>query len=96
MNLIDWIVGLLFQVLLILFSCFAFFFPPLMWQQLVDAKLYELLGDRTAADDEKPSRKKKEKPAKVEVSLFTVFPLFAISFYHMAYWLFAILLGYIG
>ncbi|KAG5077469.1 hypothetical protein JHK82_056164 [Glycine max] len=35
-------------------------------KQLVDAKLYELLGDRTAADDEKPSRKKKEKPAKVE------------------------------
>ncbi|KAG2401209.1 Glutamine--tRNA ligase [Vigna angularis] len=35
-------------------------------KQLVDAKLYELLGERTAADDEKPSRKKKEKPAKVE------------------------------
>ncbi|KAJ7954116.1 Glutamine--tRNA ligase [Quillaja saponaria] len=35
-------------------------------KQLIDGKLYELLGERTAADDEKPSRKKKEKPAKVE------------------------------
>jgi hypothetical protein len=26
-----------------------------------------LLGGRTAADDEKPSKQKKEKPAKVEV-----------------------------
>nr|P52780.2 RecName: Full=Glutamine--tRNA ligase; AltName: Full=Glutaminyl-tRNA synthetase; Short=GlnRS [Lupinus luteus]CAA62901.1 tRNA-glutamine synthetase [Lupinus luteus] len=34
-------------------------------KQLVDAKLYEILGDRTAADNEKP-KKKKEKPAKVE------------------------------
>ncbi|XP_027366589.1 glutamine--tRNA ligase isoform X1 [Abrus precatorius] len=33
-------------------------------KHLVDVKLYELLGDRTEADDEKPSRKKKEKPAK--------------------------------
>jgi len=44
----------------------------LLSQQLVDAKLYELLGDRTAADDEKPSKKKKEKPAKVEVPVFPV------------------------
>ncbi|XP_021900855.1 glutamine--tRNA ligase, cytoplasmic [Carica papaya] len=37
-------------------------------KQLIDAKLYELLGERTAADNEKPSKKKerKEKPAKVE------------------------------
>ncbi|CAJ1977513.1 unnamed protein product [Sphenostylis stenocarpa] len=35
-------------------------------KQLLDTKLYELLGERTAADDEKPSKKKKEKPAKVE------------------------------
>ncbi|KAL4279801.1 hypothetical protein GQ457_03G026060 [Hibiscus cannabinus] len=36
--------------------------------QLVDVKLYELLGERTTTDDEKPSKKKekKEKPAKVE------------------------------
>jgi len=63
-------------------------------QQLVDAKLYELLGDRTAADDEKPSRKKKEKPAKVEVPVFPVvyfgFTLFmtlliASQFYLHAY-----------
>ncbi|XP_015941956.1 glutamine--tRNA ligase [Arachis duranensis] len=33
---------------------------------LVDAKLVELLGPKTAADDEKPTKKKKEKPAKVE------------------------------
>lgn len=37
--------------------------------------MYELLGERTAADDEKPSKKKekKEKPAKVEVSITTCF-----------------------
>ncbi|GLT91827.1 hypothetical protein SLE2022_096980 [Rubroshorea leprosula] len=34
-------------------------------KQLVDAKMFELLGERTAADDEKPT-KRKEKPAKVE------------------------------
>lgn len=39
---------------------------PKIAKQLVDAKMYELLGERTAADDEKPSKKKekKEKPAK--------------------------------
>ncbi|KAK8987564.1 hypothetical protein V6N11_027310 [Hibiscus sabdariffa] len=37
-------------------------------KKLVDEKMYELLGERTAADDEKPSKKKekKEKPAKVD------------------------------
>lgn len=30
-------------------------------------KIIELLGGRTAADNEKPSKQKKEKPAKVEV-----------------------------
>ncbi|KAK4260829.1 hypothetical protein QN277_003894 [Acacia crassicarpa] len=35
-------------------------------KQVMDAKLYELLGERTAADDGKPVKKKKEKPAKVE------------------------------
>ncbi|XP_022725291.1 glutamine--tRNA ligase, cytoplasmic-like isoform X1 [Durio zibethinus] len=41
---------------------------PRIAKQLVDAKMYELLGERTAADDEKPSKKKekKEKPAKNE------------------------------
>ncbi|XWS34969.1 hypothetical protein CRYUN_Cryun21dG0083200 [Craigia yunnanensis] len=41
---------------------------PKIAKQPVDAKMFELLGERTAADDEKPSRKKekKEKPAKVE------------------------------
>ncbi|GLT43484.1 hypothetical protein SLA2020_174270 [Shorea laevis] len=41
---------------------------PKIAKQLVDAKMYELLGERTAADDEKPTKKKekKEKPAKVE------------------------------
>ncbi|KAI4357793.1 hypothetical protein L6164_001719 [Bauhinia variegata] len=37
-------------------------------KQLVDSTLYELLGERTAADNEKPSKKKKEKPAKVETA----------------------------
>ncbi|CAI0552929.1 unnamed protein product [Linum tenue] len=40
---------------------------PKIVKQLVDAKLYELLGERTAADNEKPTKQKKEKPAKVEV-----------------------------
>ncbi|XP_077213013.1 glutamine-tRNA ligase, putative / glutaminyl-tRNA synthetase, putative / GlnRS isoform X2 [Tasmannia lanceolata] len=35
-------------------------------KQVIDEKLYGLLGERTAADDEKPLRKKKEKPAKLE------------------------------
>ncbi|CAL1408514.1 unnamed protein product [Linum trigynum] len=39
---------------------------PKIVKQLVDAKLYELLGERTAADNEKPTKQKKEKPAKVE------------------------------
>jgi glutaminyl-tRNA synthetase len=34
----------------------------------VDAKLFDLLGEKTAADEEKPVKKKKEKPPKVEVS----------------------------
>ncbi|OMO72924.1 Glutamyl/glutaminyl-tRNA synthetase, class Ib [Corchorus capsularis] len=45
-------------------------------KQLVDAKMYELLGERTAADDVKPSKKKekKEKPAKVENKVAEVTP----------------------
>ncbi|KAL3510761.1 hypothetical protein ACH5RR_030162 [Cinchona calisaya] len=39
---------------------------PKIVKQLVDAKLFELLGARTAVDDEKPIKKKKEKPVKVE------------------------------
>ncbi|KAL9389530.1 hypothetical protein Peur_018135 [Populus x canadensis] len=39
---------------------------PKIVKKLIDAKLYELLGGRTAADNEKPSEQKKEKPAKVE------------------------------
>ncbi|OMP07754.1 Glutamyl/glutaminyl-tRNA synthetase, class Ib [Corchorus olitorius] len=45
-------------------------------KQLVDAKMYQLLGERTAADDVKPSKKKekKEKPAKVENKVAEVTP----------------------
>jgi glutaminyl-tRNA synthetase len=50
-------------------ACHLSFFPL---QQFVDAKLYDILGERTAADDEKPSKKKKDKPAKVEVGTFAV------------------------
>ncbi|XP_043806301.1 glutamine--tRNA ligase, cytoplasmic isoform X3 [Manihot esculenta] len=39
---------------------------PKIVKQLIDAKLFQLLGERTAADNEKPSKQKKEKPAKVE------------------------------
>nr|GEX88384.1 glutamine--tRNA ligase-like [Tanacetum cinerariifolium] len=39
---------------------------PKIVKQLIDSKLYALLGEKTAADNEKPVKKKKEKPAKVE------------------------------
>ncbi|XP_020554286.1 glutamine--tRNA ligase isoform X2 [Sesamum indicum] len=39
---------------------------PKIVKQIIDKKLYELLGERTAADNEKPTKKKKEKPAKTE------------------------------
>ena len=45
------------------------------FQQLIDAKLYSLLGERTAADCEKPLKKKKEKPAK-EVNIVAYLQLF--------------------
>ncbi|KAK4409619.1 Glutamine--tRNA ligase, cytoplasmic [Sesamum angolense] len=40
---------------------------PKIVKQIIDTKLYALLGERTAADNEKPVKKKKEKPAKAEV-----------------------------
>ncbi|XP_051146108.1 glutamine--tRNA ligase, cytoplasmic [Andrographis paniculata] len=39
---------------------------PKIVKQIIDAKLYSLLGERTAADNEKPQKKKKEKPSKAE------------------------------
>jgi len=42
--------------------------------------LYGLLGERTAADDEKPTKKKKDKPAKVEVETFAGIFLFVFFF----------------
>ncbi|KAI8539091.1 hypothetical protein RHMOL_Rhmol09G0154100 [Rhododendron molle] len=39
---------------------------PKIVKQLIDANLYGLLGERTAADDEKLVKKKKEKPVKIE------------------------------
>ncbi|KAF4356080.1 hypothetical protein G4B88_015360 [Cannabis sativa] len=39
---------------------------PKIVKKLIDAKLYELLGERTAADDEKIPKKKKEKNPKAE------------------------------
>ncbi|KAL2944147.1 Glutamine--tRNA ligase cytoplasmic [Bienertia sinuspersici] len=47
---------------------------PKIVKQMVDAKLRELLGERTAADDEKPVKKKKEKPAKVEEKAVAAVP----------------------
>jgi len=35
-------------------------------KEIMDAKLRELLGEKTATDEEKPVKKKKEKPPKVE------------------------------
>ncbi|KAA8529139.1 hypothetical protein F0562_034062 [Nyssa sinensis] len=40
---------------------------PKIVKQLIDAKLFELLSERTAADNEKPIKKKEENPVKVEV-----------------------------
>ncbi|GFP85363.1 glutamine--tRNA ligase [Phtheirospermum japonicum] len=39
---------------------------PKIVKQIIDAKLYALLGEKTAADNEKPVKKKKEKPVKAE------------------------------
>ncbi|KAL0430153.1 UNVERIFIED_CONTAM: Glutamine--tRNA ligase, cytoplasmic [Sesamum radiatum] len=39
---------------------------PKIVKQIIDTKLYALLGERTAADNEKPVKKKKDKPAKAE------------------------------
>ncbi|KAJ0820487.1 putative glutamine--tRNA ligase [Helianthus annuus] len=39
---------------------------PKIVKQLIDTKLFELLGEKTAADNEKPVKKKKEKVVKVE------------------------------
>ncbi|XP_072983839.1 glutamine--tRNA ligase [Typha latifolia] len=36
-------------------------------KEMIDGKLYGILGERTEADNVKPLKKKKEKPAKVEV-----------------------------
>ncbi|GFS32852.1 glutamine-tRNA ligase, putative [Actinidia rufa] len=45
---------------------------PKIVKQLIDANLCALLGERTAADDEKPIKKKKEKPVKVEEPIAAV------------------------
>lgn len=39
---------------------------PKIVKEIVEAKLYALLGERTAADDEKPIKKKKDRPVKTE------------------------------
>jgi Glutaminyl-tRNA synthetase, non-specific RNA binding region part 2 len=36
-------------------------------QEELDRKLFEVLGEKTEADEKKPMKKKKEKPAKTEV-----------------------------
>ncbi|XP_028073767.1 uncharacterized protein LOC114276176 isoform X2 [Camellia sinensis] len=43
-------------------------------KQLIDANLYALLGKKTVTDDEKPIKKKKEKPVKVEAVMRIQFP----------------------
>ncbi|XP_042033190.1 glutamine--tRNA ligase, cytoplasmic-like isoform X3 [Salvia splendens] len=43
---------------------------PKVVKKIIDTKLCALLGERTASDNEKPVKKKKEKPAKAEVRLF--------------------------
>ncbi|KAK4484231.1 hypothetical protein RD792_011455 [Penstemon davidsonii] len=39
---------------------------PKIVKEIIDKKLYDVLGERTAADNEKPTKKKKEKSAKAE------------------------------
>ncbi|KAM5567754.1 glutamine--tRNA ligase [Rosa sericea] len=46
---------------------------PKIVKASIDTKLRDLLGERTAADDEKVPKKKKEKPAKVEEKAIAVF-----------------------
>ena len=38
-------------------------------QEELDHKLFEVLGEKTEADEKKPMNKKKEKPSKTEVLL---------------------------
>ncbi|PSR91150.1 Glutamine--tRNA ligase [Actinidia chinensis var. chinensis] len=45
---------------------------PKIVKQLIDENLCALLGERTVADDEKPIKKKKEKPVKVEEPIAAV------------------------
>ncbi|KAL5707078.1 glutamine--tRNA ligase [Ranunculus cassubicifolius] len=45
---------------------------PKIMKKLIDENLLGLLGPRTAADDEKPSKQKKEKPAKAEARVKAV------------------------
>ncbi|KAF5183264.1 glutamine--tRNA ligase [Thalictrum thalictroides] len=45
---------------------------PKIVKKVIDEKLYGFLGERTAADDEKPLKKKKEKPAKEEAQASVV------------------------
>ena len=48
------------------FSCFEYLNIVLV-QEEIDKRLVEILGPKTEADNIKPVKKKKEKPAKVEV-----------------------------
>jgi glutaminyl-tRNA synthetase len=48
------------------FSCFEYL-NILLVQEEIDKRLVEILGPKTEADNIKPVKKKKEKPAKVEV-----------------------------
>ncbi|KAL6311605.1 hypothetical protein AAG906_039101 [Vitis piasezkii] len=43
---------------------------PKIVKQLIDAKLYELLGARTAADDEKPSKRRRRSLLKIKLLLW--------------------------
>lgn len=48
------------------FSCYEHL-SILLVQEEIDQRLAEILGPKTEADNVKPVKKKKEKPAKVEV-----------------------------
>lgn len=57
-------------------------------QKMIDAKLYALLGERTAADNEKPTKKKKEKPVKAEV--ITIWFFLGYVYFRVNFWLFCL------
>lgn len=57
------------------------FFLLCLQQEVIDEKLRGILGERTAEDDKKPLKKKKEKPINVEVEYTNGYLLTTINIF---------------